>query len=92
MDKVRYVLRRKQARAHECHWPGCGKQVPPAKWGCREHWFRLPKALRDRVWRAYEPGQEKTMRPSAEYVAAARDVQRWIAEHGRGTPGVKVSF
>jgi hypothetical protein len=78
-DKVRHVLRARQARAHVCHWPGCGKQVKPALWGCRAHWFRLPQHLRERIWRAYRPGQEEDARPSAEYVAVAREVQAWIA-------------
>lgn len=51
-------------------------------WGCRLHWGRLPKALRDRIWAAYMPGQERDMSPSAEYLQVADDVQRWIREHG----------
>lgn len=51
-------------------------------WGCRPHWFRLPKVLRDRIWDAYEIGQERSMRPSAAYLDAARAVQAWIKEHG----------
>lgn len=78
-DKVAYVKSQKQTRNHECHWPGCAKQVPPAMWGCREHWYRLPKPLRDRIWKTFRPGQEVSMTPSAEYLAAARDVQAWIA-------------
>lgn len=80
--KVRHVRGQGQTREHHCHWPGCDKQVPPAMWGCKAHWFRLPKALRDRVWNAYRPGQEATMTPSAEYLQVADDVQRWIREHG----------
>jgi len=80
-DKVAYVLRQGQERAHTCHWPGCGKQVPPARWGCRGHWFALPKHLRDRIWRTFRPGQEVTLTPSAEYIAAAREVQAWIARY-----------
>lgn len=79
--KVRYVQSQGQTRAHHCHWPGCDKQVPPAMWGCRAHWFALPKALRDRIWAAYRPGQEATMTPSAEYLQVADDVQRWIREN-----------
>lgn len=64
---------------HTCHWPDCNKPVPPAMWGCRAHWFALPKRLRDRIWATYQPGQEITKTPSAEYLAAAREVQDWIA-------------
>lgn len=81
--KVRHVLRSKQSRKHGCHWPGCKKQVPPAMWGCRPHWFALPKALRDRIWATYAPKQEETQRPSREYVAAARAIRKWIKEFCR---------
>lgn len=79
--KVAHVKRAGQTRDHVCHWPGCGKQVPPAAWGCKGCWFKLPKRLRDRIWATYRIGQEATMSPSREYVAVAREVQDWIAEH-----------
>jgi hypothetical protein len=66
---------------HHCHWPGCPKAVPPKLWGCREHWFRLPAHLRKRIWATYQPGQEITKTPSAEYLAAAHAVQEWIYAH-----------
>ena len=78
-DKREYVKSQTQTRAHVCHWSGCGKQVPPAMWGCKAHWFALPKSLRDRIWATYRPGQEISMTPSAEYLAAAQAVQDWIA-------------
>jgi len=24
--------------------------VPPKMWGCKKHWFKLPKSLRDKIW------------------------------------------
>lgn len=80
-DKVRYVKSQGQTRSHTCHWPGCGKQCPPAKWGCFGCWKKLPKSIRDAIWAAYRPGQEKTMTPSREYVLAAREAQDWIEEN-----------
>lgn len=79
--KADYVRRQPQTRRHACHWPGCDVQVPPAMWGCRPHWYRLPKALRDRIWWAFVPDQEATMSPSDEYLEAARAVQEWIAAY-----------
>lgn len=64
--------------SHTCHWPGCEREVPPSMWGCKPHWFALPKALRDDIWRTYRPGQEISKTPSAEYLAAARAVREWI--------------
>lgn len=80
-DYVRSALRGGSHRHHECHWPGCDRQVPPAAWGCQTHWYKLPKALRTRIWKAFRPGQEKTKTPSAEYIAVAREAQDWIAAH-----------
>jgi hypothetical protein len=82
--KVAHVKAARQTRGHTCHWPGCTKQVPPAMWGCSAHWFKLPKALRDKVWKAYRPGQETTLTPSPEYLAAAREVQAWIETNTKG--------
>jgi hypothetical protein len=79
-QKVAHVLAAGQTRDHDCHWPGCGRAVPPARWGCARHWKLLPKALRDAIWAAYRPGQEIDATPSRRYLEVARDVQRWIAQ------------
>lgn len=81
-EKAAYVRGQRQTRDHECHWPGCARQVPPALWGCMPHWQRLPKALQSKVFATYHPGQEKTLTPSREYLAVANEVQAWIREHG----------
>lgn len=73
----------KKARRHECHWPLCVTEVPPAMWGCHLHWFTLPTVLRRRLRLAYRPGQEKDMRPSTEYLAVAKEVQQWIIQFMR---------
>jgi hypothetical protein len=65
---------------HTCHWPGCDKPVPPGMWGCKAHWFTLPKTLRDRIWATYTRGQEVTKTPSQAYMKVALDVQEWIAQ------------
>lgn len=64
---------------HTCHWPDCNESVPPKMWGCKKHWFKLPKSLRDKIWSVYVPGQEITKTPSAEYIQVAREAQQWIA-------------
>jgi hypothetical protein len=66
--------------SHTCHWPGCGKPVPPNQWGCKDHWYQLPLSLRRRIWATYVPGQEITKTPSKEYIEAAKAVQEWIKE------------
>lgn len=77
-EKANYVRRQRQNRNHTCHWTGCTKQCPPAMWGCKPHWFRLPKHLRDDIWLTYEIGQEVSMTPSDEYLDAAHAVAAWI--------------
>jgi hypothetical protein len=79
-EKSNYVTQQPQTRRHTCHWPGCDKQVPPAMWGCKPHWFKLPKHLRDHIWATYEIGQEVSMTPSDDYLDAALAVQVWIDE------------
>lgn len=80
-EKARHVRAAGQERNHVCHWPGCNKQCKPAFWGCSKHWFTLPLALRNRVWKCYQIGQEQTGRPSPEYVEVARQVQAWASEY-----------
>jgi hypothetical protein len=44
---------------------------------CRQHWFALPKKIRDAIWREYDPGQERRKDPSLRYLA----VQRLAVSH-----------
>lgn len=41
-------------------------------WGCRQHWYSLPKMIRAAVWREYRPGQERDKSPSLRYLAVQR--------------------
>jgi hypothetical protein len=78
--KSDYVRRQPPTERHECGWPPCDRQVPLAMWGCREHWYRLPRDLRTRIWAAYTPGQERLgQEPSQQYLEAAQEAQAWIA-------------
>lgn len=70
--------------SHTCHWPGCVREVPPKLWGCKPHWFRLPKPIRDEIWRTYVPGQEISKTPSRAYIAAAQRARKWIEDQQRG--------
>lgn len=58
---------------HTCHATACTKNVPPEMWGCRRHWFMVPKQIRDRIWQHYRAGQEDDWEPSREYLEAARE-------------------
>lgn len=85
--KAAYVKSQGQTRKHHCHWPGCDKQVPPAMWGCKPHWFALPVYLRNKIWATFRPGQEVNGTPSRAYVEAAREVKEWIQRHQGGGNG-----
>lgn len=86
--KAAYVKAARQTRNHHCHWPGCERQVPPAAWGCRSHWYSLPIDIRNAIWKAFQPGQEISGRPNVAYVEAARAAQNWIAANHPQTTGV----
>jgi hypothetical protein len=63
--------------SHTCHWPNCTVEVPPAKWGCDKHWFRLPYKLRAELSKHYRRGQEVSKDPSPEYVEAAKRIREY---------------
>lgn len=81
MSKADYIRSQGQTRKHGCHWPGCERQVPPAMWGCKPHWYALPAILRAHIWATYEPGQEVAMTPSEDYLNAAQAVEDWIRDN-----------
>lgn len=41
---------------HECPAPGCEERLPFETFACRSHWYAIPKALRDSLWRAWRRG------------------------------------
>lgn len=55
-------------------------------WGCKQHWFKLPAAIRGRIWRAYRIGQESNLSlVSGDYLDAADEAEHWIAANaGKG--------
>ncbi len=71
-------------RSHTCHWPGCTLNVEPRLWGCKRHWFQLPKSIRDRIWKEYTYGQEIYKTPTPEYLAAAGEAIEWALRRELG--------
>jgi len=65
---------------HLCHWPGCKAEVPPRLWGCKKHWYQLPKVIRENIMLHYRPGQEIDKKPSKEYLEVVRNVRQWIGK------------
>jgi hypothetical protein len=55
----------RDAPTHTCPGPGCESRVPTEMLACREHWFQVPKALRDEVWSAWRALQRERDDPIA---------------------------
>jgi hypothetical protein len=72
--KAAYVLCQGRTRHHCCHWPGCEAGAARHE-GLPRALVPATKHLRDAIWSAYRPGQEKDMRLSEAYLEAARKVQ-----------------
>jgi hypothetical protein len=41
---------------HKCPYGPCDRQVDRAQFACRNHWYWLPKDLRDAIWGSYRSG------------------------------------
>lgn len=68
---------------HTCHATACSKRVPPSMFMCRQHWFQLPKHMRDAVWMEYVPGQENRMDPTEAYMEVTREAIEYLErKHG----------
>lgn len=48
---------------------------------CGAHWMKVPKHLRDLVWRFYRPGQEIDKRPTQRYLEVAAQAINAVALH-----------
>lgn len=60
---------------HKCPAPPCQRQVPPAMFACKSHWFLLPKQVRDDIWDAHRAGT------ASEHIAAMAAAVRWYEEN-----------
>lgn len=72
--------------AHACHATGCDTEVLPRMWGCRHHWFMIPKRIRDAIWEHYIPGRERAWTPTKEYLKAAKAAVIAVAQQERRKP------
>jgi len=58
---------------HECPADRCSRSVPSHMLMCRNHWFMVPKPLRDDVWDAYAGGSGVGSDAHNEAIMAAID-------------------
>jgi hypothetical protein len=66
-------MKRTVGKVHICGWPECRRPVPLEMWGCKAHWFSLPKEIRDEIWQAYTRGKL-----SPEWLAANEKAVAWV--------------
>lgn len=65
---------------HECPAPGCAARVSNEMFACRRDWYRLPRSLRDAIWRTYNAGG------GAPHEAAMVDAIDWYRANARPVP------
>ena len=54
-----------------CPVAGGGGQIDPSRRMCRRHWYRVPRALRGRVWATWRSGEGALSAEHQEAVLAA---------------------
>lgn len=70
--------------SHVCHWPGCETHIASAYWACREHWYLLPWAIRQEIWRTFRASREATAGPMlTDYALIAAEAAAWIKANGK---------
>lgn len=79
------------SRHHDCHALNCDTAVPPRMHMCARHWRMVPRKLQRALWAAYVPGQERRMDPTADYLNAAANCVRSVAEQ-EGQPADEIEF
>lgn len=75
---------------HTCHATDCVTPVPPTMWGCRKHWYMVPKTIRDRIWSTYRVGQCDDLNPSMDYCQAAKEAVIAVAQREGKQPDTRL--
>jgi hypothetical protein len=57
----------------------CKVVVPPKMFMCKRHWYMVPKAMRERIWDLYVPGQELRKDPTLDYLAVTNKAIELVA-------------
>lgn len=42
---------------NRCPITGCSEQIDSSRLMCRQHWYQVPKPLRDRIWSTWHSGE-----------------------------------
>ncbi len=52
-------------------------------WGCKPHWFKLSREIRQRIWDTYVSGQERRKDPTEDYLQAVKAARDFALEQNR---------
>ena len=66
--------------SHTCHANLCVFHCRPEHLMCPKHWAMVPEAVKADVYRHYRRGQCNDMRPSPEWIAAAKLAVALVAQ------------
>lgn len=72
-------------KTHRCPVDGCPGKRSSTELLCRSHWFKLPKAVRDRIWDLYqtEQGSERHRAAVFDAIASFKPVKPAQLDLGR---------
>lgn len=70
----------KDTKQHSCAARGCTQQVPDYLLMCSRHWFQVPKATRDRVFKTYALWRRGIEGAKERHRAACRDAIAAVGE------------
>ena len=59
----------------KCNHPECDNDISRHYLYCRRHWFKLPKPIRDEIWRTCSERRE-------DYTAAVRAAVEYFLDDG----------
>jgi hypothetical protein len=74
------VKARNALTGHICHAHNCKVAVPAKMFMCKKHWYMLPRAKRDAIYREYVDGQEVRKDPTPEYLKVMRECIEFVAD------------
>lgn len=67
-----------------CPVPGCTTVVPSHMLMCREDWYRVPKALRDEVWAAWQARLDREPGATERHQKAKEDAVNAVVTARQG--------
>ncbi len=65
---------------HSCHANQCTVPTPRNMLMCKNHWFKVPKDIQDKIWSAFKKNPSEEMRcKSVEYMESCAEAVEYIA-------------